>query len=165
MSHYDVWGPYWDAMIKEVLRLTGDQDAVNAMLTMATDVTLMLAAPLHASVRELDLLWLKAAHRILYRIDLACHHADLSVLANCDSKEEKQAELRVASVVQTSARAARMADFGPSFTYRSAKRPKFDKPRREPSTWCPHHKRMVNHTPESCRLAIHDKSSAPQHGK
>lgn len=169
LAHYDVWAPFWDGMVKDVLRTTGDTEAVEAMLSMASDVTTMNAPLPSASDHEKDILWLKTSHRILYRLDKACHLADLSVLAEADSKEKDQAELRVSSLLQASARSARSLESAVGI---QRQRPPFKRFRpatpnpRIGTIWCPHHKRMGNHHAADCRLAAGDKTSGPsQSGK
>lgn len=157
LMDHGVMTSYWGELTMEVNRQTGDQEGVNAMLALASAVSDMMALPYGATQREIDEAWLLAAHRILYRLDRACHHANLSYLAIEDPRELQQAKLRVQSVNNMTARStssfrdlprdnrpfkrARGGDGRPGGFFRD-----------RPLSFCEHHRRMVRHTSGECNL-------------
>jgi len=157
---HGVMSSYWGELTMEVNRRTGDLEGVNAMMGLASAVNDMMALPHGASQRDIDDAWLLAAHRILFRLDRACHHADLSHLAIEDSRELQQAKLRVQSVNSLAARASSSVSGYRDFPRdpRPFKRPRGGdgRPggffRDRPLSYCEHHKRMVRHTTAECHL-------------
>lgn len=159
---HGVFFSYWGELCMEVNRQTSDLDGVNAMLALSSAVSDMMALPYGAIQREIDEAWMVAAHRILYRLDRACHHANLSYLATEDARELQQAKLRVQSVSSMSARStSSVRDF-----------PRDNRPfkrarggdgraggffRDRPLSYCEHHRKMVRHTSAECNL----RSSRP----
>lgn len=160
MVEYGVFVSYWQNLIMEVLRQTADGEGVNAMVALSSAVSDMMALPLGAPQREIDDAWLVAAHRILYRLDLMCHHADLKYLAIEDARELQQAKLRAMAVNSMAARASGYSSSsreGPRDS-RAFKRPRSNGGGRtgffrdRPQQYCEHHKRMVYHTSAECNL-------------
>ena len=160
MVDHNVMSSFWGEFTKEVNRQTGDMEGVNAMLDMGSAVNDMMALPYGATQREIDEAWLVAAHRILFRLDRACHRADLSHLAVDDPRELQQAKLRAQSVNSMAARASSSASAYREFPRdpRSFKRPRGGdgRPgggfRDRPLSFCEHHRRMVRHTTAECHL-------------
>lgn len=173
LVEYGIFISFWQNLIMEVNKLTADGEGVNAMMALASAVADMMALPWGASQREIDDAWMVAAHRILYRLDLMCHHADLKYLAIEDSRELQQAKLRAMAVNSMTARAS-----GSSSSYRDAP-PRDSRAfkrargggggggrsgffRDRPMQYCENHKRMVYHTSAECNL----RSRGPEsHGK
>lgn len=163
LVEYGIFVAFWQNLIIEVNSQTADGPGVNAMMALSSAVNDMMALPYGASQRETDEAWLVAAHRILYRLDRMCHHADLGFLAIEDSGELQQAKLRAQSVTSMVARAK-----GYSSSSSSREGPRDPRPfkrsaregggrsggyfRDRPLSYCEHHKRMVYHSPSECNL-------------
>ena len=160
---YGIFVAFWQNLIMEVNLQTADGPGVNAMMALASAVNDMMALPYGASQREIDEAWLVAAHRILYRLDRMCHHADLGYLAIEDSGELQQAKLRAQSINSMMARAkgcptsssSREGPRDPRPFKRSAREGAgrsggFSRDRSQ--SYCEHHKRMVYHSPSECNL-------------
>lgn len=163
LGEHGVFVSFWQNFTIEVNMRTADQDGVNAMMALLAAVSDMMALPYGASQREIDEAWLLAAHRILFRLDLACHHADLAYLAKEDPRELPQSKLRVQMIVSASARASasafREAPRDAPRDNRSFKRPRGGESRGgggfsrdRPLIYCDQHKRMVRHTSAECHL-------------
>lgn len=164
LADHGVMSSYWGEFTMEVNRLTGDLEGVSAMMAMASAVNDMMALPYGATQREIDEAWMVAAHRILFRLDRACHHADLSYLAVEDPRELQQAKLRVQSVTSMTARSASAyRDFSRERDFFRDPRP-FKRAREgdgraggfsrdhRPFSFCEHHRRKVRHTTAECNL-------------
>lgn len=171
MVDHSVFAAFWQALTMEVNRFTMDQEGVNAMMALLAAVADMMALPYGASQRDIDEAWLLACHRILFRIDLMLHHADLSYLAVDNPKELIQAKLRVQALGVMSGRAGSSA---PSYRDtssrdgprdgRSFKKPRGFEPRggsfpSRPLTYCEYHKKQVRHTAADCFLRPRSESS------
>jgi len=158
---HGIFTAWWQNLTIEVNRLTSDLDGVSAMMALLAHVADMMALPYGASQRDIDDAWLLAAHRILYRLDLMCHHADLAYLAREDARELPQAKLRVMAVTSMSARASSSRDaYAPRDRQIGFKRPRSGEPRGgggrffadRPLVYCEYHKRQVRHTAAECNL-------------
>lgn len=170
MTAHPVWVSNWGMLTQEVNTSTGDQAAVDAMISLQNDVTAMMVVPPDSPQHEIDIAWLKAAHRILHRMDLACLHADLSYLAKEHSAEEKHSDLRVGQLQVASRRVtgggssggggAAPRSWGGGLNRTFGRKRGFES--QNPSVWCPHHKRMVKHQPKDCMLG---KKEADKTGK
>lgn len=161
LVEHGIFVAFWQNLTMEVNRLTSDLEGVNAMMSLLAAVADMMALPYGASQREIDDAWLLAAHRILYRLDLMCHHADLAYLAVEDARELQQAKLRVMAVNSMSARASSSRDaYVPRDRQSGFKRPRAGDARGgggrffadRPLVYCEYHKRQVRHTASECNL-------------
>lgn len=159
MIDLSVFLAFWQALTIEVNRLTMDLEGVNHMMALAADVSDMMALPYGASQREADDAWLLACHRILFRLDLMLHHADLAYLSMHDPKELTQSKLRVQAL---STMAGRASSSVPSYRESSRDNRPFKKPRSgadprgggflRPLQYCEFHKKQVRHAPADCYL-------------
>lgn len=89
---------FWSHLTKEVMATTGSVDVANYMLELSRKVATWMILPTHARTSEVEDAWLMVAHRILDRLDRACHHADLAQLTIESEEEEQHAKIRAASI-------------------------------------------------------------------
>jgi hypothetical protein len=167
MVAMDVFLSFWGNLTQEVNVRTHDAEAVNAMLTLANDTTNMMVVPPFTSQRELDNLWVKTVHRILHRLDLACHHVDLSFLAKEAPNEERHAELRVMNLVAIARPAPQRAfpSGGGGFNGRNKRFRPSGPSQDRPMQFCEYHKKDTFHSSKECRLNPANKKEGASAGK
>lgn len=152
LSSHINFNTFWTALMTDVSTNTADTNALSHMLQLQQDVATFMAATVHNP-------WLVAAHRILSRLDLACHHADLKYLSEPDRNEEAIATLRASSVpgqpTQSSSSANRSASFGaPAYNRKRLAERQWGRSRQQqqPTNYCEHHRRNCFHTSQECSL-------------
>ena len=156
---HSIFNCWWNSLMNEVNNRTQDTEAVGAMMGLSSHVNDMMTLPPLISHHEENEAWLMASHRILHRLDLACHHADMAYLAIEDPKEERHAALRVMGLQHMAARSSSASSSYSHPPRGDGQRPfKRGKPDRssnnsnKPLVYCEYHKKDVRHSPSECFL-------------
>lgn len=168
---YATFQAYWTALTNSAMTETGDQEAVQAMLELGRQVSVWMTLPPLARAHETDEAWMVAAHRIIDRLDRACHAADLTQLAIIGQDEEHHAKIRAASVLPArETRALYARETGGGFyssgggggaqgggAQRGFKRPRPSGGSGGGSLYCEYHK-QCSHTTENCNVLKKQKT-------
>lgn len=155
---YSTFQAYWNNLTNTVLVDSGDHEAAQHMLELGRKVSTWMTLALSARQHEIDEAWLVAAHRILDRLDRACHHGDLAQLSVASDDEEQHAKIRATSISAGQPKPATQSGGGAATGYqqRGFKRPRSSVP--PGSLYCDYHK-YCSHVTADCTVLKKTKGS------